>query len=141
MIWKISKLFALQKKPIREVNARLVKVLHFPCKMMIGSCRVGVLTKPDTIPPGAMGKRQLWKDILQGQTKPMDTLKHGYYCVRLPDDDERARKISRAESQKLAAEFFDTTLPWSSIPERNRFGIPNFVSDISQLLVGLIESK
>jgi hypothetical protein len=102
---------------------------------------LGVLTKPDTIPPGAAGKRQMWKDLLQGQGKPTDTLKHGYYCVRLPDDDERARKISRTESQKFSADFFDNTSPWSSISERNRFGIPNFVFDISQLLVRLIESK
>lgn len=59
--------------------------------------------------------------------------------MRLPDDSERAQRLSRAESQRRAAEYFDTTSPWKDVTERHRFGIPGFVSDISRLLIQLIE--
>jgi hypothetical protein len=68
-------------------------------------------------------------------------LKHGYYCVRLPDDEERARAISRKESSKLATEFFNSTTPWNTVASRNRFGVHNLVADLSLILVGLIEKK
>jgi hypothetical protein len=61
--------------------------------------------------------------------------------VRLPDDEERARKVSRLESQHIADTFFKSNLPWSQMSDHKRFGIPNFVHDISALLVQLIEQK
>ena len=94
------------------------------------------MTKPDTLTKGATAARQKWKDVLQGQTHK---LKLGYYCVRLPDDDERSRKISRIESLELATRLFDTTPPWSEIEDRGRFGIPNLVSDLSEVLIRLVE--
>jgi len=59
--------------------------------------------------------------------------------VRLPDDVERGQHLSRAESQRRAAEYFDTTAPWSGVSDRRRFGILGFVSDVSRLLIQLIE--
>ena len=99
---------------------------------------LGVLTKPDTLTQGATGSKRKWKAILEGQGHE---LKHGYYCVRLPDDDERSRNISRTESLGIATGFFDRTEPWNTIANRNRLGIANLVSDISYILVGLIEKK
>ena len=81
----------------------------------------------------------MWKNLIEGRSEN-HRLKHGYYCVRLPDDAERARNISRPDSQRLAAEFFDTTKPWDSVTDRRRFGIPNFVADVGGLLVKLIEN-
>ncbi|KAG1844213.1 P-loop containing nucleoside triphosphate hydrolase protein [Suillus subalutaceus] len=78
-----------------------------------------------------------WKS-LKGHSEE-HTLRHGFYCVRLPDDAERAQRLSRAESQRRAAEYFDTTSPWKDVIDRRRFGIPGFVSDISRLLIRLIE--
>ncbi|KAF9078197.1 P-loop containing nucleoside triphosphate hydrolase protein [Rhodocollybia butyracea] len=103
-----------------------------------GDRTIGVLTKPDTITPGAIGSRQRWKDILQGKIYP---LRHGYYCVRLADDDERALKLLRAQSELLSDGFFAKTEPWNGFEDRSRFGVPNFVKDISRLLVGMIESN
>jgi vacuolar protein sorting-associated protein 1 len=99
---------------------------------------LGVLTKPDTLPPGASGSRKRWMTIIEGH---QHQLKHGYYCVRLPDDDERARNISRMESSKIATDFFNGTPPWNTVASRNRFGVHNLVSDLSWILVGLIEKK
>ncbi|KAF8193681.1 P-loop containing nucleoside triphosphate hydrolase protein [Pholiota molesta] len=97
---------------------------------------IGVLTKPDTLTKGSTGGREKWKAVLEGREI---VTTHGYYCVRLPDDDERERKITPLEAQRNAAHFFDTTAPWDKMVDRTRFGIPNFVSSISALLVDRIE--
>ncbi|KAG6819432.1 hypothetical protein H0H93_011920 [Arthromyces matolae] len=103
-----------------------------------GERTIGVLTKPDSVSDGATGQLQSWKDVLEGRSF---RLEHGYYCVRLPTDAERARKTSRSDFQKSAARFFQTTYPWNTIADRDRFGIPNFVANISALLVKLIEKN
>ena len=99
---------------------------------------LGVLTKPDTITLGASGARKRWLDIIVGNKHQ---LKRGYYCVRLPDDEERSQGISREVSSKISNEFFESTAPWSSITGLNRFGVSNLVSDLSQILVSLIEKR
>ncbi|SJL16534.1 uncharacterized protein ARMOST_20060 [Armillaria ostoyae] len=104
-----------------------------------GDRTIGVLTKPDMLTTGASGARDKWREIILGQDQ-RHKLQHGYYCVRLPDDDERRRNISRDESQTAAQQFFDRTSPWRDFPDRSRFGIPALVRDISRLLVGLIEN-
>ncbi|KAG1824557.1 P-loop containing nucleoside triphosphate hydrolase protein [Suillus subaureus] len=103
-----------------------------------GKRTIGVLTKPDTLGAGAINQRRKWVEIIEGRSED-HTLRHGFYCVRLPDDAERAQRLSRAESQRRAAEYFDTTSPWNSVTDRRRFGIPGFVSDVSRLLIQLIE--
>jgi hypothetical protein len=84
---------------------------------------------------GAISARQKWKQVLEGR---LHSLKHGYYCVRLPDDDERSRNVTRATSLRLSSEFFENTSPWNEV-DRRRLGIPGFISDISKLLINLIE--
>ncbi|KAJ6558304.1 P-loop containing nucleoside triphosphate hydrolase protein [Mycena capillaripes] len=103
-----------------------------------GERTIAVLTKPDILGPGATGSRQKWKEVLEGKDHQ---LKHGYYCVRLPDDDERSRGISRAESERRAAEYFDSTQPWRDIVDRSRFGVPNLAAFLSKLLVARIETN
>ncbi|KAJ7485041.1 P-loop containing nucleoside triphosphate hydrolase protein [Mycena galericulata] len=103
-----------------------------------GERTIAVLTKPDMLGPGATGLRQTWKDVLDGTKYP---LKHGYYCVRLPDDDERSRGISRTESERRAAEYFDSTQPWRDVADRSRFGVTNLAAFLSKLLVDLIETN
>ncbi|KAJ7140089.1 P-loop containing nucleoside triphosphate hydrolase protein [Mycena crocata] len=103
-----------------------------------GERTIAVLTKPDILGAGATGSRQKWKDILEGKDHQ---LTHGYYCVRLPDDAERARGITRAESETRAAEYFDSTQPWRDIADRSRFGVPNLATFLSELLVARIETN
>ncbi|KAK0214373.1 P-loop containing nucleoside triphosphate hydrolase protein [Armillaria fumosa] len=104
-----------------------------------GDRTIGVLTKPDMLTTGASGARGKWREIILGQDQ-RHKLKHGYYCVRLPDDDERKHNISRDKSQTAAQQFFERTSPWREFTDRSRFGIPALVRDISRLLVGLIEN-
>ncbi|KAJ3916699.1 P-loop containing nucleoside triphosphate hydrolase protein [Lentinula edodes] len=99
---------------------------------------IGVLTKPDTITRGAIGSRERWKEVLQGK---LHRFNHGYYCVRLADDEERAKRLSRSQSEVLATDFFAKTEPWSGFVDRSRFGVPNFVKDMSKLLLGMIEAN
>ncbi|KAJ7207815.1 P-loop containing nucleoside triphosphate hydrolase protein [Mycena pura] len=103
-----------------------------------GERTIAVLTKPDNLGEGALGSRQTWLDILEGRRHP---LTHGYYCVRLPDDAERKRRVSRADSERRAAEFFDSTQPWRGVTDRSRFGVDNLATFLSQLLVQRIESN
>ncbi|KAG2365973.1 P-loop containing nucleoside triphosphate hydrolase protein [Suillus spraguei] len=103
-----------------------------------GKRTIGVLTKPDTLGVGAINQRRRWVEIIEGRSED-HKLRHGFYCVRLPDDAERAQHLSRAESQRRATEYFDTTSPWNDVTDRRRFGIPGFVSDVSRLLIQLIE--
>lgn len=97
---------------------------------------VGVLTKPDTLTAGAITARETWREVLEGRQYP---LRHGYYCVRLPDDEERSRNRTRAALQQSAATFFDSTPPWNAITDRHRLGIPGLLTDLSKLLMYLIE--
>ncbi|KAJ3972925.1 P-loop containing nucleoside triphosphate hydrolase protein [Lentinula raphanica] len=103
-----------------------------------GKRTIGILTKPDGITRGATGARQRWKEVLEGKLHP---LHHGYYCVRLADDEERAKQLGRSESEALASEFFSKTEPWSEFVDRSRFGVPNFVKDLSELLLRMIETN
>ena len=96
-----------------------------------------MLTKPDTLGAGAISQRRKWVEIIEGRSD--HKLLHGFYCVRLPDDAEREQHITRSESQRRATEYFDTTSPWKDVTDRRRFGIPGFVSDVSRLLIQMIE--
>ena len=100
---------------------------------------LGVLTKPDTLGDGAIGARRRWADVLEGRSHP---LRHGYYCVRLPDDAQRARNITRAEAEESALNWFRDTAPWNQIMRNypSRFGIENFLSAVSILLTEKIET-
>lgn len=115
------------------------KLHHKQCNALI--FLVGVLTKPDMLTRGATSARQRWKDILEG-TSERHAQKHGYFCVRLADDEERKLNLSRAEADKKTFDFFSATEPWSQVISKfpKRFGIPEFVSYISALLTELIEA-
>ncbi|EED79004.1 predicted protein [Postia placenta Mad-698-R] len=58
-----------------------------------GTRTIGVLTKPDTLPPGSVKLRELWLEVLEGRSVS-NHLVHGYFCTRQPDDAERAGDLS-----------------------------------------------
>ena len=108
-------------------------------------CTTGVLTKPDTLTVGSTSALQKWKEILLSTSSPHHVLKHGYYCVRLADDVQRASDIelgtSRTDKQARELEFFLDTEPWASLRTgggRGRFGVVNLVAETSKLLTGLL---
>ena len=89
--------------------------------------RSGVLTKPDTVDPGSSIRTQ-WLQIIEGHRHP---LKHGYYCVRQPNDVERQRG---SDARKIEADYFEQTAPWSTSSCRDRFGTRNLVNTMANLL-------
>ncbi|KAI8996213.1 P-loop containing nucleoside triphosphate hydrolase protein [Trametes punicea] len=99
---------------------------------------IGVLTKPDTLPPGSTKRRELWLDVLEGREHP---LQHGYYCTRQPDDDQRLAGITPAEARAAETEFFRTTSPWNTATCPHRFGTSNLVKSISELLTNIISDS
>ena len=100
--------------------------------------RVGVMTKPDTIPPGARNVRENWLAVIEGHRH---TTKLGYYCTRQPDDDERARGITVEQARLAEKEFFAKTAPWSTSSAQDRFGTGNLVSSLSRLLAKIIDDS
>ncbi|KAJ2920639.1 hypothetical protein H1R20_g16455, partial [Candolleomyces eurysporus] len=99
---------------------------------------IGVGTKPDMVGSGSLSLQKTWKNILEGNEWK---LKHGYYCVKMPDDRERQKNSTKREWEKIEADFFDKKEPWKSISDRSRFGMRNFVENTSKLLVALIETN
>ena len=96
------------------------------------------MAKPDTVLPTSIGQLQKWRNVLEGKA---NVLRHGCHCVRLPDEAERLKRLSRAEIENLAEEFFQTRSPWNEMVNRKQFGVPNLVRDASTLLVHYIEKK
>ncbi|KAI3609262.1 hypothetical protein WG66_010616, partial [Moniliophthora roreri] len=100
---------------------------------------IGVLTKPDGVRAGDIGRQESVKATLEGRGEFQ--LTNGYYCVRLPNDAERVEKLGRQEMFVRADKFFRTTKPWNEVTDRSVFGVANLVTSVSELLVKIIESK
>ncbi|KAH9901115.1 P-loop containing nucleoside triphosphate hydrolase protein [Cubamyces lactineus] len=98
---------------------------------------IGVVTKPDGLDAGASGKRDSWLSIFKGDI-PKHYLQKGYYCVRLPSDQERRQGVSRQAMERTSTQFFSQTSPWKDI-RSSRLGVANLVRDISALLMTIIE--
>jgi len=98
----------------------------------------GVGTKPDTVVAGNLSKIAFWTNILEGNKS---NLHHGYYSVKMPDDQERRANLTRQQIQQREEDFFENTKPWSEVRNRNRLGMRNFVDNTSRILIALIERK
>lgn len=112
-----------------------VRLAKDSCADPSGSRTIGVLTKPDLLISGLTNARTAWKAVLEGRSHQT---RHGYFCVRLPDDEERKGGIKQVKLNRLADEFFNNASPWNEISDRSRFGIPNLVRYTSDLLIQLI---
>ncbi|RPD70203.1 hypothetical protein L226DRAFT_574923 [Lentinus tigrinus ALCF2SS1-7] len=96
-----------------------------------GSRTIGVLTKPDTLDPGSTAATTHWLDIIEGRR---DNTPQGYYCVRQPNDKQRAQGITAPKAREVEAAFFESTKPWSTSSHRDRFGTSNLIKKMSGLL-------
>ncbi|KAJ3920874.1 P-loop containing nucleoside triphosphate hydrolase protein [Lentinula edodes] len=101
-----------------------------------GRRTIGVLTKPDMLTTGSTKVARLWLDVLEDRRHP---LRHGYYCTRQPDDDERSAGIEQKKAREIEEKFFKTTTPWCQSVNPTRFGTQNLVSTLSRLLVQVID--
>ncbi|KAF7800197.1 hypothetical protein EIP86_011444 [Pleurotus ostreatoroseus] len=97
---------------------------------------IGVLTKPDLVTTAQ--QKSLWLDVIEGRKHP---LKHGYYCTRQPDEDDRAQGMTASEARVAEADYFLKTVPWVKSAHQSRFGTQNLVSNLSRLLSKLIDER
>ncbi|KAJ3784740.1 P-loop containing nucleoside triphosphate hydrolase protein [Lentinula aff. detonsa] len=103
-----------------------------------GRRTIGVLTKPDMLTTGSTKVARLWLDVLEDRRHP---LRHGYYCTRQPDDDERSAGIAQKQAREAEQNFFKTTVPWCQSTSPTRFGTQNLVFTLSRLLVQVINDN
>lgn len=103
-----------------------------------GRRTIGVLTKPDTLPPGSTKLRELWLELLEGRSAN-NQLMHGYFCTRQPDDEERATGITAPQARVAEAQFFASNSPWNKSSQQYRFGTQNLVDTLSKLLIQRID--
>ena len=95
-----------------------------------------MLTKPDLVT--TVQQRTRWLDVVEGRAYE---LKHGYYCTRQPDEDDRAKGVTSAQARSAEADFFLQTLPWAHSAHHSRFGTQNLVLNLSRLLSKVINDK
>lgn len=74
---------------------------------------------------------------------PSHALRLGYYCVKLPDDQQRAADMmsppSRATRQSREMLFFNTTDPWNATPNKSKFGLSNLLEELSKNLMRMLD--
>lgn len=92
------------------------------------------MTKPDALAEGSIDAKENWVQVMAGQEH---RTKHGYFCVRLPDDAERREKISYAEAREREMRYFATVAPWCDTAQRHRYGIESLVQFLSERLMEL----
>ena len=120
----------------RRTIGQLMAFIHIRFVLTAGSS--GVLTKPDTLPASSTHARNMWLEVLEGRTH---SLKHGYYCTRQPDDDERDAGITMAGARAAEAAFFANNAPWSTSLHQQRLGIDNLIKTLSTLLIHIINER
>ena len=96
------------------------------------------MTKPDTLTSGATKAREIWLDVIEGRRFP---LRHGYFCTRQPDDDERMNGITAEQARQAETTFFKNTSPWSRSTQQQRFGTNYLIASLSRLLSQVIDES
>ncbi|KAF8434364.1 P-loop containing nucleoside triphosphate hydrolase protein [Boletus edulis BED1] len=101
-----------------------------------GKRTVGVLTKPDRIPPGDEPE---WIKILRNETEP---LVNNWYCVKQPSSQDVARGITYLEARRRENEWFASTPPWSSLePQYQRFLRTSYLTERLSLILSELIAK
>jgi hypothetical protein len=102
----------------------------------------GVITKTDALQGGDKNIRARWGRIFTGEEEA-HRFRHGYFAVRLADDNQRMAGVSREEMKQISDAFFALTAPWRDMdpPYKERQGITNLTEHLSKLLIELIEAR
>ncbi|KAH7929544.1 hypothetical protein BV22DRAFT_1102356 [Leucogyrophana mollusca] len=102
-----------------------------------GRRTVGVLTKPDRIPPG---EEKSWQKFIKNDE---EALFNGWYCVKQPGSQTLERGISWDEARREETEFFSSTEPWSSLAPayQKKLCTSNLTDRLSTILSELISKR
>ncbi|EGO00515.1 hypothetical protein SERLA73DRAFT_166837 [Serpula lacrymans var. lacrymans S7.3] len=101
-----------------------------------GTRTVGVLTKPDRIPPG---EEYRWMEFIKDER---ERLINGWYCVKQPDSKSLREGLSWAGARKKENDYF-ATQPWTSLPPmyQSHLRTSNLTARLSTILSELIASR
>ncbi|KAI0925224.1 hypothetical protein AcW1_007088 [Taiwanofungus camphoratus] len=102
-----------------------------------GKRTIGVLTKPDRIPPG---EEDRWLRFIKNEYEPLD---NGWFSVKQPDSRALSAGISWADARRQEQEYFLATSPWSDLDSGyQRFlGTARLTECLSAVLSDLIAKR
>ncbi|KAI0250034.1 P-loop containing nucleoside triphosphate hydrolase protein [Lactifluus subvellereus] len=104
-----------------------------------GSRTIGVLTKPDRIPPG---EEDSWIRMIQGDG---DRKEGGieFFSVKNPDSQDIKNGITYEQAREKEAQFFSTKAPWSGLEwlYQRRLGTEKLTRRLAQVLSNLISKR
>jgi len=98
---------------------------------------LGVLTKPDRIPPG---EEERWLRFIRNES---ESLENGWYCVKQPNSKTLAQGVSWAEARAQENEYFSMNVPWSSLESAYQANLrtSNLTERLSVILSELISKR
>lgn len=133
----------------RTIGRRHSHLVNIPLYLSFpSSTSSGVLTKPDMLTSGSIDAHTHWIQVLSGNGPY--PLKHGYFCTKQPDDEQRRLGITASDARTSENLYFETAKPWvglrendvaSGIKMRERFGMQKLVTRLSDLLVQIIGTR
>ncbi|KAI0262179.1 P-loop containing nucleoside triphosphate hydrolase protein [Gloeopeniophorella convolvens] len=102
-----------------------------------GSRTIGVLTKPDRIPPG---EENGWIGRIRGDSEGGGI---EYYSVKNPDSQDIRNGITYEQARERETQFFSATAPWSGLEwlYQQRLGTTKLTHRLGQALSGLISKR
>ncbi|KAI0302302.1 P-loop containing nucleoside triphosphate hydrolase protein [Multifurca ochricompacta] len=101
-----------------------------------GDRTIGVLTKPDRIPPT---EEEFWLPYIRGERE--DTTL--WFCVKCPNSQSISSGITWEEARAEESHFFSYTPPWSTLDAtfREKLGTGNLTRRLSDKLCDLIAER
>lgn len=98
---------------------------------------VGVLTKPDRIPPGEENR---WLAFIRNEEEPLE---NNWFCVKQPSSSELKDQVTWAQARTRENAFFNSTPPWSELePMYQKYlRTLNLVGRLSTILSDLISKR
>ncbi|KAH9917091.1 P-loop containing nucleoside triphosphate hydrolase protein [Amylocystis lapponica] len=102
-----------------------------------GKRTIGVLTKPDRIPPG---EEDRWLRFIRNEYEALD---NGWFSVKQPDSRALASGISWTEARKEEQLYFTATPPWSELDfeSQRHLGTSRLTDCLSTVLSSLIAKR
>ncbi|KAH9976107.1 P-loop containing nucleoside triphosphate hydrolase protein [Lactifluus volemus] len=101
-----------------------------------GDRTIGVLTKPDRIPPT---EEENWLPFIRGERE--DTT--SWFCVKCPNTQAINEGITWEDARAAESTFFSSSLSWSTLEDafRQKLGTENLTTSLSNKLCDLIADR
>ncbi|KAL4248958.1 hypothetical protein ABKN59_007409 [Abortiporus biennis] len=102
-----------------------------------GKRTIGVLTKPDRIPPG---EEDRWLRLIKNEVEQLD---NGWFCVKQPDSATLKAGITWSKARDAERDYFSLKHPWSDLEltHQRRLGTSNLANCLSDILSDLIGKR